>query len=920
MQKKAASLMPDDALASLADRLRIRREQAEAACRLLDPGEPGLNPVFIAHYRKSATGGLDERTLRRLAWAREDQRAIAALRQRVRREAERQGPAADEFARVADEAADTETLRDLLDLARPGRRTAASVARERGLGPLAEYAWQGVADGPDLAEQAADFLSHEREVRSAEDALAGAAHILAERISRLIPVRAAVRRLLWEKGLLVSRQSRRAGRGAKPNPEFRAYFKFEEPVGHVPPHRVLAINRGERSKALKVSVTVPEETLLGEVMPMLAPPEHRFAEFLKSAAADALRRLVVPVIEREVRRRLTEKAEAHAIDVFAVNLESLFLTPPLRHTRVLVIQPGFRSGCKVAVLNADGGLLGETIVYPHEPQRAWLEAKTALMAVLRQHGVQAIAIGNGTGCRATEELVSEVIEENHLDLEYTIVNEAGAGMYADSTLAKEEFPNIEAALRVAVSIGRRLQDPLAELVKIDPRAIGVGLYQHDVNQDRLKASLEEKVQSCVSAVGADANRDSPAMLHYVPGLGPAQIEALVARRRADPIRTRDDLRGLPGWDDRAFLQAAGFLRVAGPNPLDSTRIHPESYPAAERLLARVGHAPADLKDPTSAKALEKDLTGIALEPLARDLEIPMLDLVDLVGALQHPDADPRARQARPIFRKKMRRIEDLKPGMWVKGTVRNVVDFGAFVDVGLAEDGLVHISQFSQHYIRNPMKFLHVGDVVEARVVTIDTERQRTALSLVPEAPPPKPTAPKAVRPESRRSRDRKAPTAKPAAAPAPAATARETPTESPRSKAPAVERRVTRGEPRRAGTRRPARGERDGRPAPRGAKATGRDKTPAGRSRPEKGPPRSRSAEPRVHVFRDEAFQEPRLPDEQGRPKIRWAHYESDLPEEEPPGEFDAEMAEAVEQTEAGDASDASEDAKPSEEENDTV
>ncbi|HUX16475.1 MAG TPA: S1 RNA-binding domain-containing protein, partial [Phycisphaerae bacterium] len=628
---------------------------------------------------------------------------------------------------------------------------------------------------------------------------------------------------------------------------------------------------------------------------------------------DALRRLVLPTLEREARRRLIRQAEEHAIEVFAANLESLLMTPPLANTRILVIQPGFRSGCKVAVLEADGGLLAETILYPHEPKKQWLEGKTALLAAIRSHGVQAVAIGNGTGCRATEELVSEVIEENHLDLQYTIVNEAGAGAYADSPLAKEEFPNLEASLRATISIGRRLQNPLAELVKIDPRAVGVGLYQHDINQDHLKATLEQTVQSCVAAVGADANTASPALLRYVPGLGPQTVEALAARRRAGPITSREDLRTLPAWDDPGasaerdlasggpgFLQAAGFLRVTGPNPLDATRIHPESYPAAERLLARVGHTAQDLTSADSAKALEKDLTGISLEPLASDVGVPMLELVDLVGALQHPGLDPRSKHAPPIFRKKIRHIEDLQPGMWVKGTVRNVVDFGAFVDVGLAEDGLVHISQFSPRYIRNPMKFLHAGDVVEVRVVSIDADRGRIALTLIPE--------PRPARPKPAPRRPAKKPAAAAAGAEAPAAPAKAAPTSparprggrTPPAKALPAERRASSGD--RRPSRRPPRGPREGAPGkPGGARSARPERSgPPGRSRKDR--PAPRSGEPRVHVFRDEPAESPAETDDEGRPKIRWAHYESDLQHSEPPDEIGNEEIKTVGETEAVD------------------
>jgi uncharacterized protein len=896
--------MPGDTFQALADRLGIKREQVEAASRLLDDR---LSPTFIAHYRKSATGGLDEPRLWRLAAARRELCTLEDLRERVRREAKRAGLLTDEWTRALDEATEAELLRDLLELTKPGRRTAATVAAERGLAPLADYAWAGPAEGPDLAQKAAEFVNHQREVHSAEDALAGAEHILAERVSRDWRVRQAVRRCVWEKGVLQARQAKHGGKGSA---EFRAYFKFDEPVAHLPPHRILAINRGERSKAIKVSFALPPETLLEEVMPIAVRPEHRFAEFLKTALGDALGRLVVPTIEREVRRRLTCKAEEHAIEVFAANLESLLMTPPLTNTRVLVIQPGFRSGCKVAVLDTDGTLLAETLIYPHEPKKQWLEGKTALVAAIRNHGVQAVAIGNGTGCRATEELVSAVIEENHLNLEYTIVNEAGAGIYADSPLAKEEFPNLEAALRATVSIGRRLQNPMAELVKIDPRAVGVGLYQHDVNQEQLKATLEETVESCVAAVGADANTASPALLRYIPGLGPQPIEALLARRREKPIASREELRTLPAWDDPGasaerdlasggpgFLQAAGFLHVAGANPLDSTPIHPESYPAAERLLTKVGHKPEDLRSADSAKALEKDLTGISLEPLAGDVGVPMLDLVDLVGALQHPGLDPRSKHAPPIFRKKIRHIEDLQPGIWVKGTVRNVVDFGAFVDVGLAEDGLVHISQFSRHYIRNPMKFLHAGDVVEVRVVSIDADRSRIALTLIPEPRPakPRPTPRRPVKKAEVRAAGTEAATAPAKAAPTRAARPRGGRT--PPAKTLPAERRASSGE--RRPSRRPTRGPRDGAPPkPGGARSARPERTgPPGRSRKDR--PAPRSGEPRIHVFRDEPAERPAEIDDEGRPKIRWAHYESDLREAETPDEIETfEETEAVDET----------------------
>lgn len=877
---------------ALAQRLALRREQVQAASKLLDDGLP---PIFIAHYRKVATGGLDEAPVRRLAAAREALGALEALRRRARGEAERAGSLSDDLARTIDEATGAEVLEDILQTFKPGRRTAASVAEERGLAPLAQYARNGPADGPDLPEKGAEFVNHEKEVHTSEDALAGAAHILAERISKDHRVRQAVRRLARGKGVLRSRKAKQAG---KSSAEFRGYFNFSEPVAHLPPHRILAINRGERQKALKVSIDVPRDAILQEVVPMVVPAplgvppegvplkgtlkgtEHRFAAFLNGAVTDALDRLVLPAIDRETRHRLTERAEEHAIEVFAANLRSLLMTPPLRGTRVMTIHPGFRSGCKVAVLDADGSLLAETIIYPHEPKKKRLEGKTALVTILRDHQVRTIAIGNGTGCRDTEELVSEIIEEHRLDAEYAIVNEAGAGVYADSPMAKEEFPNLDAAIRVTVSIGRRLQDPLAELVKIDPRAVGVGLYQHDVDQEKLRRTLEETVESCVCAVGADANTASPAMLRYVPGLGDLQIQSLCARRAEAPLASRDELRTLPGWDDRTFQLAAGFLRVRGVNPLGATRIHPESYPAAERLLERFGHRPEDLKSPDSARKLERDLTGVSLEPLAGELEMPLLDLVDLVGALQRPDFDLRSKHPRPIFRRKIRRIEDLTPGMWVKGTVRNVVDFGAFVDIGLKEDGLIHISQFSRRYVRNPMKFLHVGDVVDARVVTIDAERHRIALTLIPEEKPePKREAkPVAAKPAAAAPAGASAATAaSPSVEPATAGESAAQPPASggpPKPKPPAVERRLPTKQTRTKRSPRAEGGTRRQQASPSGRSSRPRKAGPAAgprKDRAKRGPDESR-----VLVFRDEPGETAPERDEKGRPKIRWAHYDS--------------------------------------------
>ncbi|MFO8014073.1 MAG: Tex-like N-terminal domain-containing protein [Phycisphaerae bacterium] len=858
--------MPLDFAEALAQRLTIAPERVRSALELL---EAGLCPVFVAHYRRAATGGMDEDTLLRLREARQDLADLDARRREARALAEQQNALTDALADALDAAQDAETLEDLVRPIRPKRRTAAQVAAERGLGPLAEYVRHAPADGPDLRTKAAEFVDPAREVRSADEAMTGAAHILAERVADAPAVRRAVRDFVWKRGKLVSRQ---AGPHARRNPEFRLYFDYREPLTRIPPHRVLAINRGQRAKVLRVTVTVPFEELLDHVLALASGKGHRFADFLRRVVADALRRLVLPAVDRRIRERLTERAERHAIEVFVENLRSLLMAKPVRGRTVLALQPGYRTGCKAAVLDSGGGLLAETILYPLQPQRQWDEGRQALAALVTEHGVETIAIGNGTGCREVEALVSEAIEQHDLQqVLYAVVSEAGAAAWADSQAARDEFPRLEPAILSAVSIGRRLQDPLAELVKIDPRAIGVGLYQHDVDQRRLEQALADTLTSCVAAVGADANTASPHMLRWVPGLGPEQVEALVARRAQAPLATRADLADLPGWDEQTFLQAAGFLRVHGPNPIDVTRIHPERYGDAERLLAHLGYRTEDLASPETAPAVREALAALPLEEAARTLDMPLPVLQAIVGALQRPDHDPRQEHHGPILRRRIRRIEDLTPGEWVKGTVRNVVDFGAFVDIGLKEEGLVHVSEFSRRYVRNPLKFLHVGDVVRARIVKVDTEKHRISLSLVPEkggkrrGPPKGDRKPGKGRPAPKQTGDRRP------------AESRASDDDRPRA-AGRTERRAGagRGTGERGGRRTGGRDrQRSGGGPPRGRGPRGRDRD------------RRRSGPPRVVTSQSDGPTPERPPDTKGRPKIRWAYYDSDSPDEHPGTEY---------------------------------
>ena len=867
--------MPAEFAEALARRLGISRDRLLPVLDLLDQG---FSPAFIVHYRKALSGSMDETTMARVMEARADQKTLEGIRTNARRVAEAAGGLTDDLARRIDAAEEPEAIEDLVRPLRPKRRTAGAVALDRGLAPLAQYAADGPADGPDLAVKAAEFVNPEKEIRSPEEALAGAGHILAERVANEPRLRAAVRTFVWEKGVLKSQAAKEGDKGAA---EFRSYFAFQEPLAHLPPHRVLALNRGERNRILKITFDIPADELRTAVLPLVAPAGHRFLTFLHTVVTDALARLMLPAIDREIRRTLTDRADAHAVDVFASNLRSLLLARPVRGKRVLAIQPGYRTGCKAAVLDAAGALVGETIVYPLEPQKKWDEGKAELVLQIQKHGVDVVAIGNGTGCREIEQLVSEMIEQHALAVQYTLVSEAGAAVYADSPAAHVEFPNVDAAIRATVSIGRRLQDPLVELVKIDPRAIGVGLYQHDVNQGRLKSALELTMQTCVAAVGADAATASAAMLAYVPGLTEAHAAALIAARTTAPLAGREALRTLPGWDEKAFTQAAGFLQIHGANPLDATPLHPEHYAAAERLLAHLGHAVADLAQADAAADIRRRLTGQSLEPLAAEIQVALPDLLDVVGAIQHPDADPRQQHHGPIFRKKMREITDLRPGQWIKGTVRNVVDFGAFVDIGLKEDGLVHISQFSKRYVRNPLKFLHVGDIVDVRIVSVDPEKHRISLTLIPEEQPKK-----------REPR--------PAGEGAEAAAAGEGGAPRP----PRQPRQPRRG-PRPAGRPATAEGAAAGGGAP--ASGEGAPRPPAAGRAPSARPPRSaaprsgesrsdrpqggrgprdrrpeRSGPPRIIVSKPKAPTEERPPDEAGRPKLRWAYYESD-PEKDP-------------------------------------
>jgi len=903
-------------LSRIAQDLQIRKVQVENVVQLLDEG----NTIpFITRYRKERTGGLNEDVLRIIQERVQHQRQLADRKQTILRSIDNQGKLTPELRAAILGADNPRRLEDLYLPYKPKKRTLATVAREKGLEPLALAIWYGDPAVSNLPEVLPSMVNPEKELTTPEQVLEGVQHILAELIAESADVRSAVRNVLWDRGDFRTIKSDKLAEGQ--GLEYKDYFQFSEPVRHIPPHRILAINRGEKENALQIklewdaetglrvaqerlplpipgsplpvpvtppSTPAPNEAPVAEAVPappadesQAPPPEsaasadatpqaeaspapaaeapptppavasvmppvqitplpyraealqkHPHAEFLRQVTADSLTRLLVPSLEREIRRELKNRAEDHAVSVFARNLRSKLLAAPLRGRRVLAIDPGFRTGCKVAVLDEIGNLLQDGVIYPHTGNKRH-EAKAKLEELVRKHQVQVIAIGNGTACRETEEVVSELIaylearrrgevpptpipepapvapsaeatppvapvdsapvgesepapsasvpssepapvpESNVAvqpeaappvaetaaatppppetpaapppppaeplpealpELAYVIVNEAGASVYSTSPIGKEEFPNFDATLRGTVSIGRRLQDPLSELVKIDPQHVGVGLYQHDVPPKELRESLEGVVESCVNQVGVDLNTASVPLLRHVSGLNQLVARDLVEYRKTHgPFRDRQQLLQVNGIGEGRFIQAAGFLKIGeGDNPLDCTWIHPESYPVAAQILQDLGYGPEVLRNRLAMAELQEKLKTVSLEDVAKRLHAGLPTVRDILDSLARPGRDPREDLPPPVFKKGILKIEDLQPGMELKGTVLNVVDFGAFIDVGLKDSGLVHISQMANRYVKSTYDVVAVGDVVTVWVLAVDKERHRVSLSMIP--------------------------------------------------------------------------------------------------------------------------------------------------------------------------------------------
>jgi uncharacterized protein len=716
----------NDFYSLIAREIKLRPEQVQHTVELLDAG----NTVpFIARYRKEVTGGLNEEQIRqiedRIRYLRNLEERKAAVLESI----DKQGKLTPELKKKIENATKLQEVEDLYLPYRPKKRTRAIVAKEKGLEPLAEIMLKQEIEDMVLELVVEPFINPEKEVHTVADALAGARDIIAEWVSEDADIRKEIRAFTFRTGMLTSK-----ARDEKELAVYQMYADYREPVKSIPPHRILAMNRGEREEALRVEIEVENEAVLDFLRRrFITNPKSIFLDQLNLALADGYQRLIAPAIEREIRNQITEKADEHAIKVFAENVKNLLLAPPVRGKTIMGIDPGYRTGCKVAVIDETGKYLEGLTIYPHEPKKRWDYSKTQLMALIEKHNVNLIAIGNGTASRETEQLVAEVIGESERELFYVIVSEAGASVYSASEVAAEEFPDLPAELRGNISIARRLLDPLAELVKIDPKSIGVGLYQHDVDQNRLAESLDRVVESAVNYVGVNLNTASKSLLKYVAGINNRVAENIVKYREENgAFRSRAELMEVKGLGEMAFVQAAGFLRIPdGDIFFDSTAVHPESYGAAEKLLARFNLKTEEIKGSGHLLRQKIQEANIPVAQLAQECGVGIPTLEDIIASLEKPNRDPRDEMPRPIFRSDVLKLEDLKEGMILKGTVRNVVDFGAFVDIGVKVDGLVHRSQMGKKFVKNPLEVVSVGDVIDVKVVKVEAERGRIALSMV---------------------------------------------------------------------------------------------------------------------------------------------------------------------------------------------
>lgn len=706
----------------LAQELDLKTGQVKRTINLL---EDGNTIPFIARYRKEVTGELDEVQLRELKERFEYLKELEDRKETVINNIAEQDKLTKELEAKIKQATKLQEVEDLYRPYKQKRKTRANKAKEKGLAPVAEFLLQQEQNITSLQEFAQQFLNSEQDVETIEDVLAGARDIIAAEVAHDPLSRKLARKITFAEGKLSTEAK------VEESTDYDLYYDYQSAIDKVKPHQTLAINRGEEEDVLQVKVKTKDKKIIAKLEERFIAAEFKFKEQLKKAIKDGYDRLLFPAIKREVRSKLTEEAEEHAIDVFAENLNNLLLQSPLPDTKVIAIDPGYRTGCKVAAVDQVGDLLATTVIYPHSSQEGWDKSKEKLKKLALEYNINVACIGNGTACRETEKLLAELIDDLGHKLEYVIVDEAGASIYSASEVARKEFPDLDVAMRGAVSIGRRLQDPLAELVKIDPEHLGVGMYQHDISSSDLNEALQTVVESVVNYVGVDLNTASKPLLEYVAGLSSAVAQKIVEYRTENgKFSTRQELQEVYGIGPKTFTQAAGFLRIRdGLNLLDQTPIHPESYDLAEQLLAEIGYDISVLNDETELKNLKEQLNNLDLQQLSEDLEAGYPTLKDIKDALLQPGRDPRSDVPKPIFRDDILKMDDLEPGQIVYGTVKNVVDFGAFVDIGVKEDGLVHISELSAEFVKDPLDFVAIGDIIKVKILEIDKQRKRIALS-----------------------------------------------------------------------------------------------------------------------------------------------------------------------------------------------
>ena len=724
----------DKIINTIAEELNIKPNQVESTVKLIDEG----NTIpFIARYRKEVTGGLSDEILRNLGERLTYLRNLEKRKEEIIKSIDEQGKLTDEILQAV---AIAKILSEVEDIYRPykqKKKTRATVAKAKGLEPLAKIIIEQKEVKP-IEEVAKEYVNidklsdedkknKDKVVATVEDAIQGALDIIAEDISDNAKYRKEIKRICYREGQVVTRASK-----PEEKANYEMYYEYQEAIKFIPSHRILAINRGEKEEFLKIKLEKPEEKILKYIEKDIIKNTTQFTEMLKTTIEDSFKRLIEPSVDREIRSDLTEKAEEKAIKVFGKNSKQLLLGAPIKGKTVMGFDPAYRTGCKIAIIDETGKLLDYTTVYPTEPQNDVVGARRELLKLIEKDKVDMIAIGNGTASRESEMFVADMIKDTKRDVHYVIVSEAGASVYSASKLATEEYPDINVSIRGAISIARRLQDPLAELVKIDPKAIGVGQYQHDVNQKKLAESLTGVVEDSVNKVGVDVNTATPSLLSYVSGINNTIAKNIVKYRDENgKLKNRKQLLKVPKLGKVAFEQCAGFLRILdGDNPLEITAVHPESYEVAEKLLNEIGFDKKDLKDKEKLEAIQNKLKTVDIAKTSTDLNVGEMTLTDIIGELSKPGRDPREDMPKPILRSDVLKLEDLKEGMVLTGTVRNVIDFGAFVDIGVKHDGLVHISEMSEKFIKNPSDIVSVGDVVKVKVIKIDKERQKVGLSM----------------------------------------------------------------------------------------------------------------------------------------------------------------------------------------------